>query len=193
MIFAKPGRVLLVAAFAASLSAVGGVAQAQEISETHLKAARAAIAAIRATEQFDTILPQAAQALKVELIQKDPNLQSLINATVDEKTLAMVGRRADLEREAATAYARVFTEQQLTEIANFYNSETGKQLLADGPIVTREVLRAAEIWQNGVARDLSQAVGQQIASVVGSQQAPQGGAEPVITPGSDDGEKPANQ
>lgn len=178
------GRAVKAAVLAASLAAMGATAQAQDISETHLKAARAAIASIRATDQFDIILPQAAQGLKMELIQKDPNLQSLINATVDEKAIALAGRRADLEREAATAYARVFSEAELTEIANFYASPTGQKLLSEGNIVTREVLRAAEIWQNGIARDLAQAVGAQIASVVGQQQGQTqpGTAEPVVTP-----------
>lgn len=194
MIFAHPRHVFSAVAFAMAVALTPVGAQAQEISASHMKAARDAITAIRATEQFDLILPQAAQALKVELIQKDPNLQSVINATVDEKTLAMVGRRADLEREAASAYAKVFTEQQLNEIAAFYNSEAGKKLLADGPIVTREVIRAVEIWQTGVARDLAQAVAEQIAAVAGKSQPAANAATPVITPETGGtAEAPANQ
>lgn len=145
---------------------------AQEISESHLKAARAAITALRSTEEFDLVLPQAAATLKAELIQKNPDLVQLISTTVDEKALALASRRADLEREADKIYAKIFSEQQLNEIAAFYNSETGKKLLSDGDIVGREVLQAASIWQRGIARDLAQAVGEHIESVVGAQ-APQ--------------------
>ena len=142
---------------------------AQEISESHLKAARAAITALKATEEFDMMLPQAAAALKGELTQKNPDLVQLISTTVDEKALALAGRRGDLEREAANIYAKIFTEQQLNEIATFYNGETGKKLLSDGNIVGREVLQAAQIWQRGIARDLAQAVGEHLESVVGAQ------------------------
>lgn len=171
----------LVAAFAAAtMFALAAPAAAQDVSETHMNAARSAIAAINATDQFDSILPQAAQALKAELIQKDPNLQGIIIATVDEKTLELAGRRADLEREAALAYARSFTEEELNEIAAFYESPAGQKLLAQGPIVTREVIQAVEIWQRGVARDLAQAVATVLASVVADRQQPQAGAAGAI-------------
>ena len=73
-------------------------------------------------------------------------------------------RRTDLEKEAALAYARVFSEEDLNAIAAFYNSEAGKKLLSDGPIVTRELFKAADIWQRGVARDLAQSVGAKLAA-----------------------------
>ncbi len=90
----------LIAPFSA-LVLMSGVhaASAQEISASHLEAARAAIASINATEQFDEILPSAARALKGELIQKDPNLEALITKTVDDKALALASRRADLETD----------------------------------------------------------------------------------------------
>ncbi len=131
---------------------------AQEVSESHLKAARTAVATINATDEFDGILPQAAQALKIELINKDPNLEELIDQTVDEKALELASRRADLEREAALAYARVFSEEELKAISDFYQTEAGKKLIAQGPLVMRSVYQAAEIWQRGLARDLAQEV-----------------------------------
>ncbi|WP_292895940.1 MULTISPECIES: DUF2059 domain-containing protein [unclassified Nitratireductor] len=156
-------RIRLVAASAAvAMTFAFTPAGAQEISASHLAAARSAIDAINATDDFDGVLPQAAAALKSELIRKNPDMVALINATVDEKAIELASRRVDLEREAAQAYARVFSEQELTEIAQFYTSPTGMKLIEDGPIVTREVLKAGEIWRRGIARDLAQMVGQQI-------------------------------
>ncbi|RFC63255.1 MULTISPECIES: DUF2059 domain-containing protein [Mesorhizobium] len=137
-------------------------ASAQDISESHLKAARDAVTAIQATAMYDNILPQAAFALKQELIQQNPDMQEVISKTVDEQALKLVTRRTDLEREAAQVYAKAMSEEDLRNIANFYNSETGKKLLETAPIVTREVIKAADIWQRGVARDLAQAVGTQL-------------------------------
>ncbi|PRD41539.1 hypothetical protein C5748_20885 [Phyllobacterium phragmitis] len=161
----------LIAPFAAlAVIASIHVAQAQDISESHLAAARQAIAAIDATEQFDTILPRAAQALKAELIQKDPNLEKQITQTVDEKALELTARRGDLETEAARAYANSFSEEELKAISAFYDSPAGKKLISEGPIVTREVLKAANIWQNGIARDLAQSVGEVLAKQEGAAQ-----------------------
>jgi uncharacterized protein len=149
---------LFAMAFAASAVALAAPVSAQEISADHLKAARAAVAAIKATDPFDNILPEGAAALKQQLINKNPDMEQVISATVDEKALALAPRRADLEREAAMAYAKGFTTEELNAIAAFYTSEPGKKLLENGPLVLRDVAKAAQIWQNGVARDLGQAV-----------------------------------
>ena len=64
---------------------------------------------------------------------------------------------------------RCSPKQDLNAIAAFYSSDAGKKLLSDGPIVTRELVKAADIWQRGIARDLAQSVGTKLATVVKSQ------------------------
>jgi len=162
-------------------------AYAQEVSESHLKAARATIAAVGATDSYDIILPAAAQRLKEQLIQQNPDLTDVISATVDEKALALAGRRADLEREAAIAYAKLFTEEELNAITAFYNGEAGKKLLASGPIVAREVVKAADIWQRGISRDLATEVGKQISDVVDAQVAADKAAGGAAAPAPEGG------
>jgi uncharacterized protein len=183
MIFAQRACRITMTLAAVATFALSGAAFAEDnISESHLKAARAAVDAINATDQYDVILPSAARAIKTELIQKNPDLQDLIIKTVDEQTIKLVARRGDLEREAATAYARVFTEEQLNAIATFYQSEAGLKLLSDGPIVTRELIKSARIWQNGIARDLAVAVGTEIAKNVGKAVPAQGAAPALPAP-----------
>ncbi|RUX46609.1 DUF2059 domain-containing protein, partial [Mesorhizobium sp. M7A.F.Ca.CA.002.09.1.1] len=157
-------RSLSVLLAASAVFAFSSPAFSQDVTEAHLKAARAAVAAIHATDPFDNILPQAAAALESQLIQKNPDMQELIGKTINEKALALASRRADLEKEAALAYAKVFSEKELTDIAAFYNSDSGKKLLDSGPTVTRELVKAADIWQNGLGRDLAQQAGETLAS-----------------------------
>jgi hypothetical protein len=157
-------RNMLAAGAAAVFLAVGTASSsADDISETHMQAARDAITAINATDRFDEILPGAAQALKGQLIQKDPNLQEDIIAIVDKHALDLASRRAALETESATDYAKSFSEDELKAIAAFYNSPAGKKLLEKGPQVTAELARAAQIWQRGIARDLAEAVAKELA------------------------------
>ncbi|MBO6716389.1 MAG: DUF2059 domain-containing protein [Rhizobiaceae bacterium] len=161
-----------IAAFAAAaIISFASPASAQEVAESHLKAARAAITALTATEQFDSILPQAAAALRGELIQKNPDLVQVITRLVDEETIALAPRRGDLEREAAVIYAKIFSEQQLNEIAAFYNSDTGRKLLEDGALVARQVHEAAGIWQRGIARDLARSVGTKLDEITSANAA----------------------
>ena len=167
------------------------VAGAQEISEPHLQAARAAIDAINATDQYDSIIPRAAQALMQELIQQNPDLQEVVIATVRERALALSSRRADLEKEAALAYARAFTEEELQAISAFYASEPGKKLLSTGPIVARELAKAAEIWQRGVARDLAVEVGKHLEQVVNVRPKPQAENQAPAPDAAPQGDAPA--
>ncbi len=161
-------RFSLAAGVAAVVVSSFGQAMAQEPTESHLAAARDVIAAVGATDAYDAILPAAAQALKSEMINKDPNLQDIIIATVDESTLTLASRRRDLELEAARAYAKIFTEEELKTIAAFYQSPVGLKFKSEAPFAVREVTKAAQIWQNGVARDLAQDVGKKIAAIAGA-------------------------
>ena len=66
-------------------------------------------------------------------------------------------RRADLEKEAALAYARCSPKRISTPSRPSTIPRPARSCSTDGPIVTRELIKAAEIWQRGVARDLAAA------------------------------------
>ncbi|QDB99659.1 MULTISPECIES: DUF2059 domain-containing protein [Phyllobacteriaceae] len=190
MMLNKRVRCLAAALAASAVIAFSLPALAQDVSESHLKAAHEAISALHATDPFDNILPAAAAGLQQQLIQKNPDMEQLISTTISEKALALASRRADLENEAATAYAKSFSEQELKDIAAFYSSPSGKKLLETGPIATRELVKAAEIWQNGIARDLAQQVGEALAAA-SKTKAPAAPADGTAAP-ADDAAKPAD-
>lgn len=156
---AKTALSFLILAFAA-LAPLG--AQAQDTSESHMDAARRAIAAIGATDAFDQVIPASAEGLKTRLIINNPNLDAEITEIVEDEALALVSRRADLENEVARAYTDAFTEDELNAIADFYETDAGSKLLETGPIVTREVNSSAQIWARGIERDLLEAVVQRM-------------------------------
>lgn len=163
--------------WAAATILVSGIALAAQVraddavTEEQLKAARAAISAINATAQFDNILPGLADQLKNQLIQATPNYQNEISTAVDEQALALAARRGDLEKEAATIYAKSFTVEELNAITAFYTSPAGKKLLSDGPIATREMAKAADIWAAGISRDLATETDKKLEEVLGAQKA----------------------
>lgn len=150
----------------------GTAVRAQEISEEHIAAAKQAIGALGVTDRFDNILPGLAERLKAELIQASPNVQDAITETVDAKALELAPRRADLEREAALTYARAFSLDELKAISTFYGSEAGKKLLKDGPIATRELMKAADIWAAGINRDLNTSSMTELQKVAGADLQP---------------------
>ncbi|MBB4347714.1 DUF2059 domain-containing protein [Aliirhizobium cellulosilyticum] len=147
------GRAVVLAVLLSGTVAVQ--ARAQEIPEAHLAAARDAIKALNVTDRYDNILPALAENLKAQFIQSSPNFQDQISAIVNEQALTLAPRRADLEKEAATIYAKSFSVDELKAIATFFNTEAGKKLMTSTPLVARELGRAAEIWSNGISRDLT--------------------------------------
>ncbi|MGK9050817.1 DUF2059 domain-containing protein [Neorhizobium petrolearium] len=141
-------------------------ARAQEVSDAQLAAAREAIAALNVTDRYDNILPNLAERLKAQFIQASPNFQEQISSVVDEQALALASRRADLEKEAATIYAKSFSVDELKAISTFFNTDTGKKLLTNQPLVSRELVKAAEIWANGISRDLTNQSTEKLRGVI---------------------------
>ncbi len=139
-----------------------GTAMAQEASASHLAAARKAINASKSTEQLDLILPRQAETMKAELIRNRPDAEAQINIIVDETAISLAPRRGDLEAEAAQIFVRNFTEEELNQIADFFGSDAGQKFLDLSPLVLREIQRAAQVWTNGINRDMSEQVLQKL-------------------------------
>ena len=165
--FSKLGRLAAAAIVVASLGA--GSAFADDPSPEHIKAARATIAAVGATSNFDTILPTIAGQIKEQLIQATPNFEPVITEIVDSEAIKIAARRSNLEQEAAKVYAQTFTVEELNAITAFYTSPVGKKLLENGPIAQRELAKAADIWATGISRDLSKASTDQINAKLTTQ------------------------
>jgi hypothetical protein len=168
--FTGMSRFASIAVIAGSVMLGAVSAKAQDVPAEHLQAARDAITALGVTNRFDAILPNIMDRLTAQLIQAYPNLQDVISVKVEEEALKLAARRADLEREAALVYAKAFTAEELTQITAFYSSEAGKKLLKDGPIATRELLRAADIWTAGIARDLEKQANDALLAEVQTEQ-----------------------
>ncbi len=166
--FAAFGRVAAAALIVTGFG-FASVSKAAEVTDEQLKAAYAAIKATGATVPFDSILPNIAEQLKANFIQASPNYQDIISSTVDDDALALAGRRGDLEKEAATIYAKTFTTDELNTIANFFSSDVGKKFLKDVPLANRELFKAADIWSAGIQRDLSKSSGDKLEKMIGDK------------------------
>lgn len=150
--------------FIVALALLAGTQQiaAQELSPTHLKASKAALAASGATIKFDNILPSISAKLKSDFIASRPDLADPVSLIIDEETLKLAVRRGDLENESAAIYGRAFSEEELNQISKFYSSAAGQKLLKEAPVLMRELNKASKIWGSGIVRDLNLAVAKQM-------------------------------
>lgn len=143
-----------------------GMSHAQGVSDQHLDSARKAISAIRATDQFDNFLPNAARDLKDELMSDDPNLAPTISDIVDKRALSLAKRRSDLEKEIAHVYAKYFTQQELDAITEFYTSDTGKKFLTEVPNLARDAYSTFDTWRSSIMQDLIRDVKKDMSEVL---------------------------
>ena len=105
------------------------------VAESHTQGSRAAISAIHATDPYDNILPQAAIALEAAADPEESGPAG--NDRLDRSTRRRwrwPARRADLEREVALAYARVYSEAAAQRRSPPSTSrDAGKKLLSRWP------------------------------------------------------------
>jgi len=132
--------------------------RAQELSKSHMAAAKKAIIATNSTSKLNDILPAASLRLTDQLISNRPDLAAQISLMVNETALELAPRRGDLQVEVAKIYGRIFKEDELLEISKFFATETGQKFLVQLPLVVREVDKASRVWGTGISRDLSQQV-----------------------------------
>ena len=98
----------------------------------------------------------------VGVVSNRPDAADQISAIVDDVAISLAPRRGDLELEVARAYATIFTEDELKKISEFYQSEAGKKLIEQTPVVARAIDQAARLWTNGIQRDLQQAIAKKL-------------------------------
>jgi hypothetical protein len=127
---------------------------AQEFSESQLDAAQRASSSAPLSKDLDTVLPLLVQRVQTRLISLRPDLHAEITATVQNVALEMVPRRSDLESTIALSWARMFTEEELDEIAAFYNSPVGKKFIEVGPELGAITIQAVDNWSGRVGSEL---------------------------------------
>ncbi len=131
-----------------------GGAAAQDYTESHIEAARAAISAAHASEQFDAILPMLADQAKALFQRSNPSLVQEIDEVVNGVALQLASRRPELERELERVWAARFSEDELKEITTFYTSPVGEKFGKMMPLVIQDSVRSAGIWRDAISTEL---------------------------------------
>jgi hypothetical protein len=68
--------------------------------------------------------------------------------------LNIATRRADLDSAIALVWARMFTEDELNQIAEFYNSPVGKKFVEMGPEIGATTIQTVDNWSSRVGEEL---------------------------------------
>jgi len=144
-------RTGLVAMTVVSLSALSS---AQEFSESQLDAAKRASSSAPLSKDLDTVLPILVQRVQTRLISLRPDLHAEITSVVQEVALNLAARRADLDSAIALVWARMFTKDELDQIAEFYNSPVGQKFVEIGPEIGATTIQTVDNWSSRVGEEL---------------------------------------
>lgn len=137
---------------------VSGQVKAQDVSEEHVAAAKAAMQATGATSRLNRILPEVAAFTKTGLIANRPDIEAEISTIVDEVAINLAGRRGPLETEVAAIYTQRFSQEELEAITAFFSSEAGTKFLTLTPRLFREIDEVSKVWRGGITRDMARMV-----------------------------------
>ena len=139
------------------------LAFAQEVTDSHRDAARAVMKVTGTSDRLDRILPEVAAFTKAGLIANRPDIENEISIIVDEVAISLAARRAPLENEVAAVYTKLFTEDELRTISEFFGNETGIKFLQLTPTLLQQADAAAKVWRAGITRDMAQQVQEQLS------------------------------
>lgn len=126
----------------------------ENFSETHLALAQDIVRLTRSDEAFDDILPRLAEQTQTIFTRANPALTREIEETVLEVALEMAGRRAELARTIQLIWARRFTEAELAELKEFFQSEVGAKFTELTPVITALSIGAARQWEQQLSQEM---------------------------------------
>jgi len=129
-------------------------ARAQEITPSHLAAARDAAALAQTFQRFNDVLPLLSRKVQDRLIRLRPDLYKQITDTVEATALTMASRRSELDNEIAKVWAEAFTEDELNQIIAFYKSPTGQKFINVGPKVVQDSMQTVQAWSDKMGNEL---------------------------------------
>lgn len=132
----------------------GAVAQPSDsIDPKALEAARALIVATKATTNMELMVDAMVPSM-VEVLKRDKAdiPEDVIAKFVPEFRAEMQKALPQLTELYARIYAQHFTLQELQDVAKFYDSPLGRKLIAETPLILKEVLPIAQQWGEKVGQ-----------------------------------------
>ena len=142
---------------------------ANEPTPETLELAKQLVKLSGASRTFDELLPNIADQAKNTFIRSNPQMQLGIITVVDKVALDMVARRPELDRALERIWASAFNKEQLEELIDFYNSETGKRFAAIQPRLIAAQMTAAQNWTGDVSEEMTQRVAEELRAQLASE------------------------
>jgi uncharacterized protein len=136
--------------------AIGGAfgARADDPSPAALASARSIITAWGMTRTFDVIVPQMLEQLERSVTATRPELKDSLHATVLAIKPEFVKTEDDFIVTASQVLAKRMTEQELKDVAAFFQTPTGKKYIENEPGAISEIIVQVQNWREKLSVDV---------------------------------------
>lgn len=141
-------------ALAAALLGFAADAHAQAPSAAQLKLARQVVDTSGAAKSFDSVIPQIFQQVYATYVQQNPDLSKEIAGVMQGLIPEFDKRREEIAVIVSQSFAEKFSEAELNDIIAFYNSPTGKKLVAQHTEILRDAFAKTQEWGGKLSQQL---------------------------------------
>ena len=139
-------RAVRAGAFLIAVFGFAVAANAQAPSAAHLKLARDVVDVSGSARAFDRAIPQIFQQIFTTYTQQNPDLQKDIAAVMQGLIPEFEPRKDEVAVLVSQSFAAKFTEAELKDMLAFYNSPTGKKLVAEHSAVLQDAYAKTQEW-----------------------------------------------
>jgi uncharacterized protein len=140
-----------------ALIAFGTAALAQSApTAANVQLAREVVLASGATRAFDGVIPSILQQSLSVFVQQNPDLQKDLTESTKAIAPAFEKRSTEIIDIIATVYATRFSQAELKELLNFYQSAVGKKFVALLPSVLEESFVKTQEWGGKLSEEVVQ-------------------------------------
>jgi uncharacterized protein len=126
----------------------------QQISASHLSAAREVVELSGISKTYTLFYPQLAESLVNTLSRTRPELRKDLIAVVNALKPEFDKRDDEMVNSTARNFASVMNEQALKDTAAFFKSEAGKQYVMMQPQVIDQMMATLDVWNRRMSEDL---------------------------------------
>lgn len=145
--------VALLLAGALAISGMSAAKAQQEISPEHLAAARQYIDLTDNANVYEITLIEIGVSVLRIIIQQDPALADPVQVAIQQAYEEYEARKGELYNQFARIYAMRFTQEELEEILEFYNSDVGQKLLANNVTINQDMQVVLGVWEENTQRE----------------------------------------
>ncbi|GAB4515964.1 MAG: hypothetical protein Tsb0019_15080 [Roseibium sp.] len=153
----------VLASGAAAQEATAGADAQEELTQSQMEAAKKVATATKILEPFDDILPILAEQTKTAFIQSDPARAEEIIEIVQDVAIKLAAKRSELNDQVYRVWGHSFTEEELNQLAEFYNTELGQKLTRTVPSITQFSVAVAREWQDKISTEMVTMVQEELA------------------------------